>query len=115
MEVATRDALLGIEHELARGKGDVYRRHLAQDAVVIVPGASLDKEETVAAMDASPGWDEYSFEDEVVEEPRPGTVILTYRFSGRRAETAYSALLTSIYLRDPRGRWELRLHQQTVL
>lgn len=38
-----RDELLKIEHRLAVGGGDEYREVLADDALVIVPGAVLDK------------------------------------------------------------------------
>ena len=55
------DSIWAIERELAAGRGDVYDRHLAAEAIVVVPGMTLDKRATVEAMDASPGWDEWSF------------------------------------------------------
>jgi len=33
-----KDELLGIEHELGAGDGDAYRRHLADEAVIVVRG-----------------------------------------------------------------------------
>lgn len=56
----TSTELFAIERELAAGAGDTYRRHLAPDAIMVVPGATLDRDATVEAMDASPGWDEFS-------------------------------------------------------
>ena len=49
-----KQVLYGIERELATGDGVAYRRHLIDDAIVIVPGQRLDKQQTIAAIDASP-------------------------------------------------------------
>jgi len=42
--------LLQIERRLATGRGAEYREVLTDDALVIVPGAVLDKNACVAAM-----------------------------------------------------------------
>ncbi|MEU4016449.1 hypothetical protein AB0E56_14405 [Microbacterium sp. NPDC028030] len=103
------EELMQIEHRLAGGRGDVYRDVLADDALVIVPGAVLGKGECVAAMDASSGWDSV-----VLEAPRliesAGFASVVYRFTGERGETAYSAVLASTYRLPDR---RLVLHQQT--
>lgn len=109
------DAIWEIERELAGGRGDVYGRHLAGEAIVVVPGMTLDKAATVEAMDASPGWDEWSFSRESVRELGDDGIVLTYRFDGRRGETAYAAILTSVYRREGDGEPKLILHQQTPL
>lgn len=108
------DAILEIERELAAGDGATYRRHLREDAVVIVPGQALDTEATVAAMDASPGWDSFEMTEERLVPLGPDAAILTYRFHGRRSDSEYTALLTSVYARDD-GPWKLVFHQQTPL
>jgi hypothetical protein len=41
----------------------------ADPAVVIVPGDGLDREDTIAAMDASPGWNEFAIEHERLLRP----------------------------------------------
>lgn len=107
--------LYAIEEELASGDGDVYDRHLAADALVVVPGAVLDREGTVAAMDASPGWDEFSLDERGVSELADDAALLTYRFHGRRGEDIYEAILASAYRRDPDGGWKLAHHQQTPI
>ena len=107
--------LLEIENTLAGGGGDEYRTHLADDAVVIVPGQSLDKAETVEAMEASPGWDRFEISDPQVIELGDGGALLTYRFTGRRGtDEPYEALMSSAYSRS-NGTWKLVLHQQTPL
>ncbi len=103
-----------IERELAAGSGDAYERHLRDDAVVIVPGAALDKEACVAAMNDSPGWLGFELEDLKLLELGERSAVLTYRFSGRREDESYAALLSSVYVRERDG-WKLVLHQQTPL
>jgi hypothetical protein len=109
------DTLLGIEHELAHGGGDEYRRHLVDDALVIVPGQLLDKDATVQAIEASPGWDELTIDEARLVGVGDGGAAISYRFSGRRgADFSYRALMSSVYVRRDE-QWKLVLHQQTPL
>lgn len=112
MATNLRQELLEIEHELGGGDGEAYRRHLAGDAIVVVPGAILDREGCAAAIDESPGWDEYSITDARLVEPTPDSALLTYRWSSRRGEATYDAAMSSVYARRDGG-WRLVLHQQT--
>ena len=107
-------ALVDIEHELAGGDGETYRRRLRDEAVVIVPGERLDKEATCAAIDAAGGWDEFSIEGATAVPLGADSALLTYRFSGRRGDFQYAALLSSAYVRED-GEWKLAFHQQTPL
>jgi hypothetical protein len=106
------DELMVIESDLARGRGAEYERTLHDDALVVVPGAVLTRDECVRAMDASPGWDTVD-----LGEPRlvqsMSTVTLVYPFVGTRGSDTYRATLSSTYTRDAKGRWRLLLHQQT--
>src|SRR3954453_22219504 len=96
--MSLKDHLLGIERELSGGSGDAYRRHLTDDALVIVPpGQTLGRETTVAAMDESPGWDEVSLDDAQLLTLDDGAALITYTFTGRRGEDRYSAVMTSTY------------------
>ncbi len=104
--------LLAIEHELAAGPGDPYRRHLADDAVVVVPGAVLDREACAAAIDASAGWEEHEIADARTIELGSDSAVLSYRWRSRRGETTYAAVMSSVYARRD-GVWRLVLHQQT--
>jgi hypothetical protein len=106
------DELLRIERELGAGSGDTYRKHLTEDAVVVVPGAAITREQTALAIDATPGWDEFEITDERVVPLTDDSAILTYRWSSRRGDETYEALMSSVYVnRD--GEWKLALHQQT--
>jgi hypothetical protein len=94
--VIAEQELLEIEHALATGGGDEYREHLADNAIVIVPAQALDKQETVAAMEQSPGWDEVEISEPHVREIGGDGAVLTYRFRGRRGtDQAYGALMSS--------------------
>lgn len=105
------DELMEIERRLAHGRGDVYDQVLHPDALVVVPGAVLDKPACVAAMDDSSGWDDTRFDHpRLVETESTATVV--YRFAGRRGEMTYVATLASTYVREDTG-WRMILHQQT--
>jgi len=109
----TAEQLLRIEHELARGDGATYEQHLAEEALVVISGDTLDRATAVEAMDASPGWDEVSIGKEAVRELGPDVALLTYLFRGRRGQDYYAATLSSAYVRDGEGCWKLVFHQQT--
>lgn len=113
-EVLTVGALMAQERELAAGDGETYRHVLAADALVVVPGAVLSAEECIAAMDASPGWDEFDMTDVRHLPVSRDCATVVYTFTGRRGVSTYRAALASTYvLRD--GVRLLVLHQQTPL
>jgi len=100
---------MDIEHRLALGRGAEYREVLADDALIVVPGAVLTASECIAAMDDSPGWDEVTLQDvRMIADAATASVV--YEFRGQRGETEYTATLASTY-RLPSRR--LVLHQQT--
>ena len=106
------DTLLALDEALGTGSGDAYRRHLDADAVVIVPGAVLDRDACAAAMDDSPGWDEHEITDARTIALGDGAALVTYRWRSRRGDQRYEAVMSSVYRRRPEG-WRLVLHQQT--
>jgi hypothetical protein len=106
------EELLQIEHELGAGSADAYRRHLADEALFVLPNGVLDRDACIAAMEASPGWDELEISDARTVRLGDDSAILTYAWRSRRAETVYSALMSSVYVRRD-GVWHLALHQQT--
>jgi hypothetical protein len=108
-----RDTLLEIERALGGGTGDAYRRHLTDDAVVVVPGAAITREQCAFAIDATPGWDSFEISSERVVQLTDESALLTYRWSSRRGDDTYEALMSSVYVKQPSGDWKLALHQQT--
>jgi hypothetical protein len=104
--------LLRIEEELAPGSSEAYRRHLADDAVVVVPGAVLTRDECIAAIGAAAPWDEHAIGDARTVRLGADAAVLTYRWHSRRGDEHYAAVMSSVYAhRD--GAWRLVLHQQT--
>lgn len=104
--------LMRIEEELAPGSADAYRRHLAEDAVVVVPGAVLTRDECIAAIAATPEWDEHAISDARTVPLGADSAVLTYRWRSRRGADSYAAVMSSVYARRDDA-WRLVLHQQT--
>lgn len=113
--MSAAETLIAIEHELAEGEGDAYRRHVREDAVIIVPGQALGREAAIAAVEGSPPWDEFAIEGETVVLLGDDAALITYRFRGRRGDSRYDALLSSAYVMTQEGEWKLAFHQQTPL
>ena len=107
--MALMEELLAIDNRLALGGAQEYRDVLADDAIVIVPGAVLDKDGCIAAMEASPGWQSAELEDaQLVHDETTASIV--YRFHGVRGDTEYRAVLSSTYRLADRA---LVLHQHT--
>lgn len=105
--------LLEIEHALGGGTGDTYREHLTDDAVVVVPGAAISREQCASAIDSTPGWDEFTISDHRLIQASDDSAILTYRWRSTRGDYTYESLMSSVYARQADGAWKLVLHQQT--
>jgi ketosteroid isomerase-like protein len=108
-----RETLLAIERALGGGDGDAYRAHLTDDAVVVVPGAAITREQTAHAIDATPGWDDFEISDDKLVQLTPDSALITYRWRSSRGDETYEALMSSVYVKQPDGEWKLALHQQT--
>ena len=106
--------LFSIERELASGSPSDYEKRLADGALVVIPGRVLDKQETLAEMEAGRSWDEFELLDERTIE-YDDTVVLNYRFVGTRGSETYEALLSSVYVTTDQSEWLMVLHQQTPL
>lgn len=112
IQARNRDAILSIERELAEGDDETYRKYLTDDALVVVPGASMSKDETLDAMSESPGWGAVSLDDPDFFDLADGVVLLSYSFHGERGGSSYDATLSSVYVEAGDG-WRLAFHQQT--
>ena len=106
------DDVLHIERQLGSGSVDAYRRHLADDALMVLPSGVLDRDECLAAIEAAPGWDELEISDARTVPLGTDSAILTYAWRSRRGDFTYTALMSSVYARRA-GEWRLVLHQQT--
>ncbi|KAD3633294.1 hypothetical protein GD627_10795 [Arthrobacter yangruifuii] len=106
-----REALVRLEQRLALDGAPAYEELLHEDALVVVPGAVLNKGECVAAIAASAGWDRIDIAP-FWYFGTADTASIAYRFTGNRGPDEYQAVMLSAYLLEA-GRPRLIHHQQT--
>lgn len=107
-----REELVRLERRLALEGAPAYEDLLHRDALVIVPGAVLNKGECVAAIEASAPWDRIDI-DPFWYFGTADTASIAYRFTGSRGADEYRAVMLSSYLLE--AAWpRLIHHQQTV-
>lgn len=109
--------ILQLEHggwrALVEGRGrEFYAEWMDPEVRVIVPGAVLGKEATLASWPDGPAWDEFVIEEPELYTPVPDLALLVYRAVARRGDLRYVAHITSGYARRDGG-WRMVLHQQT--
>lgn len=106
--------LWALEKDFWIGGPEVYRQHLADNAVMVFSGMVLTKTETVESIANGSRWTSVRFVNQRLVSLTPDAVALIYRASGWRArdEPAYSTTVSSVYVRRD-GEWKLALHQQS--
>ena len=106
--------LWALEEDFWLGGAEVYRRHLADEAVMLFPGMVLQRADTIASIESAPRWASVSFADQQVLQLVPDAVVLIYRASASREQqdAPYAALVSSVYARRD-GAWKLIVHQQS--
>jgi hypothetical protein len=93
---------------------DVYRRHLADQALMVFPGMALDRDRTIESVASGPRWSSVTFSEQRLIWLTPDAVALSYRAVGWREDNdaPYAARVSSVYVK--RGdEWKLTLHQQS--
>ncbi|WP_460999013.1 nuclear transport factor 2 family protein [Streptomonospora sediminis] len=118
--MAVFDELLELEHRgwrsLCDGSGaDFYGEIMAEDGVMVLAhGRVLDRAAVAASLQDAPPWSGYQISDERIIGLGPGDAVLVYRARAHRgsADTAFTALMSSVYTRRG-GTWRLALYQQT--
>jgi uncharacterized protein (TIGR02246 family) len=90
-----------------------YRDVMAEDGLMLFPGAVLDKAESVRAIEGATPWSRYELTDVRVIEATPDSAIVAYRAEAQRpGRPPYEAVMTTVYARRD-GRWQMILHQQS--
>ncbi|PJJ73528.1 uncharacterized protein DUF4440 [Diaminobutyricimonas aerilata] len=119
MTVITDDLPARLLHEeqmgwkaIAAGRGGAhYASAMTPDAVMVVPGAVIDRDGIAAALDGST-WDEWELHEPRIVRVGDKGAVLVYRAVARRGDTRVELMMSTTYLwRD--GRWKVALHQQT--
>jgi ketosteroid isomerase-like protein len=92
---------------------DFYGARLTPDAVFVVPGMVLGRDETLASWEGAAPWRTYELTDARVVALGDDAGVLTYAGRATRTDgSSYHARFTSIYVRSDDG-WKLAFHQQT--
>ena len=106
------------EQELWVGGPEVYEAKVARDCLMALPAEPFvfGGDQAIAAVKATPRWDEVEFSDSQISRPAEGLIVFAYRAKARRGgETAYHALCSSTYRRLSHEEWVVIQHQQTPL
>lgn len=113
-----RDEVLGLERAgwaaLSAGTAVRFSADLmTDDALFVVPGTVLDRDEVLAWWEGVPPWRDSTIADERLLDLDATSTLLTYAATATRADgSTSSARFTSRYVhRDDRTR--LAFHQQT--
>jgi hypothetical protein len=98
----------------APAAAEFYERTLDASVIMLFPGGvRIDDRAAIIASMGGPPWSSYALEDPQVLEVTPDTGLVTYGVVAQReGSPAYSALISSLYVRRPGG-WKLAFHQQT--
>jgi hypothetical protein len=90
-----------------------YDRVMTPEALFVVPGMVLTRNEVLASWQDTKPWANYDLSDERVVALGPDAAALTYAGTATRADdSVYEARFTSVYVRRE-GAWHLAFHQQT--
>lgn len=115
-----QQTLLDLEAEVWRALSsdrgaDFFRQVLTPQALMVLPGAVLEKDRALRETAAAPPWATYHIEDPRILRLTEQSAVLTYRATARRDhEPEYRALMTSVYV-ESCDKWKLAFHQQTPL
>ncbi|WP_340558859.1 nuclear transport factor 2 family protein [Streptomyces sp. GSL17-111] len=95
--------------------GDFYGRLMTEDGVMVLAhGHVLSRQDVVASLSDAPPWRTYEISGERLVPLSEDSAALVYRGRAYRegAEPAFTALMSSVYVRRGTG-WALALYQQT--
>lgn len=97
---------------LAGHGGAHYARAMTRDALMIVEGAVLGRDEVMRAFASTPPWDAYEIHEPAVVRLGDHAGILAYRAVARRGDEVANLRMSTTYLYDD-GAWHVAAHQQT--
>jgi hypothetical protein len=99
---------------LAGKGGDYYQRTMTQDALIILPGAVLGRDEVRAALSSSAPLDRYELHEPAVIRLGEHAGVLVYRSLTWRGDTTTELQMSTTYLFDEsNGGWCVAAHQES--
>ena len=107
--------IVDFERALWVGEGDVYRRCVSPDCVMVVPEQPflLRGDEAISSVEDTPRWSSVDFSDFQIKRPQEGLIVIGYRVDASRGDERYLAYCTSTYQRVDEHDWRVIQHQQT--
>jgi hypothetical protein len=117
METMDDQRIIEFERALWVGEGDVYRRSVSPDCLMVVPEQPflLRGEEAISSVEGTPRWSSVEFAHFEIKRPQEGLIVVGYRVEASRGEELYRAYCTSTYQRVGDHDWRVIQHQQTLL
>ncbi|MFE5670668.1 DUF4440 domain-containing protein [Agromyces sp. NPDC056523] len=97
---------------LAGRGGTHYARSMTRDAIMIVEGAVLGRDDVMGAFASVPPWEAYEIHEPAVVRLGDHAGILAYRAVARRGDDVANLRMSTTYLYDD-GAWHVAAHQQT--
>ncbi|MCP2031434.1 hypothetical protein L1277_001525 [Okibacterium sp. HSC-33S16] len=109
--------LLREEHEgwkaiLAGRGGEHYARAMTRDALMIVEGAVIGRNEVIAAFSAAAPWESYEIHEPALIRLGDRSGIVAYRAVATRGGNTVELRMSTTYLYGG-GAWHVAAHQQT--
>ena len=110
------DRIVEFERALWIGDGDVYRRCVSAECVMVVPEQPflLRGETAIESVENTPRWSEVNFSDFQINRAQEGLIVIGYHAEASRSDEHYSAYCTSTYQKTGEADWVVIQHQQTL-
>lgn len=110
--ILLREEHSGWKAILAGHGGPHYAREMTRDALLIVEGAVLGRNDVVAAFAGVTPWDSYEIHEPALIRLEEHSGILAYRAVATRGDETVELRMTTTYLYGD-GEWKIAAHQQT--
>ena len=92
--------------------GEHYQRAMTRDALMVVDGAMLGRDEILAAFRSTPPWESYELHEPAVIRLGDRAGMVVYRAVARRGDDTVNLRMSTTYLYAD-GAWHVAAHQQT--
>jgi hypothetical protein len=92
--------------------GEYYQRAMTRDALMVVPGETLNRDQVAAYFTAGAPWESYELREPAVIRLGERAGILVYRVRATRGGNSVELRMSTSYLFE-NGGWCVAAHQQT--
>ena len=110
--ILLREEHAGWKAILAGRGGEYYARAMTRDALMIVEGAVIGRDDVGTAFASVAPWDSYEIREPALIRLGDRCGIVVYRAVATRGDDAVELRMTTTYLYD-HGSWRVAAHQQT--